>query len=140
MARILGAAVNELKLFDHLSNTDILFLYRMPTTQERAAYSNEAYQRKRNKVVSRLSETRLKYGARILIGIRDGDFVVMRNGTQVPIASDGASPNFDAQWKNHVVKDAADLVEVLAATVFDSSAEQDTGEELPEETDLGEAE
>lgn len=123
MPRSTEQETNELKIFDNISNSSIVLYYRNPTTQERSGYANESVTRKRNKVVTRIPETRLKYGGMILEGFRDGDFTRKKDGRTVPMASDPASPNYDPDWKTQIMTGASDIVMLLAAQVFDISAE-----------------
>lgn len=128
MARRLSDDKNTLKINDNISGSDIVFTYRMPTTKERTDYSNMAVRRKRNKVEFKSSEARQNYGLRILDGIRDGDFEIKKSGKYVPISSDPESKNYDKDWKKHIEKHAIDLIEILAAHVFEGSADIDDGE------------
>lgn len=129
MPRILSAAGNSLRLIDNLSGSQIEFYYRLPTTREHTAFQNECIQRKGRKVVNRYPETRLKYGMKILTGIRPGDFEIDdgAGGTR-PIASDNAHKDFLADWRDHVEKYAGDLVQLLAAHVFETPASIDDQE------------
>jgi len=140
MARRLGDELNEMRFQDNLSDTEIVLFYRMPTTKERMAYTNEAYQRKGNKVINRSTATRMKYGLRILGGFRDGDFEHKQGDGWKPIASDSASDNYFPEWKEHIEKYASDLVEHLALRVFDMPVqvpeEQDEDQESEEGEDL----
>lgn len=130
MARRLGDELNEMRFQDNLSGTEIVLLYRMPTTKERVAYTNEAYQRKGRKMINRTVETRMKYGLKILGGFREGDFEKkMPDGKWGPIASDPASSDYFPGWKEHVETYASDLVEHLALRVFDMPVQ------IPEETE-----
>lgn len=132
MARRLGDSLNEMRFQDNLSGTEIVLLYRMPTTKERIAYTNESYQRKGRKIINRSVETRMKYGLAILGGFREGDFEKkMPDGKWEPIASDSASEQYFPEWKAHVEKYASDLVEHLALRVFDMPVQ--TPEEASEE-------
>jgi hypothetical protein len=119
MARRLGDELNEMRFQDNLSGSEIVLLYRMPTTKERIAYTNESFQRKGKALVNRSVETRFKYGMTILGGFREGDFEIKQGREYQPIASDPASDNFFPGWKEHIKKYASDLVEHLAIRVFD---------------------
>jgi hypothetical protein len=129
MARRLGDELNEMRFQDNLSGTEIVLLYRMPSTKERVAYTNKAYQRKGNKMINRSAETRMKYGLEILGGFREGDFERKQGADWKPISSDSASDIFFPEWKEHVKKYASDLVEHLALRVFDMPVQ------IPEEQD-----
>lgn len=136
---------NELVIQDNISGTTIVLKHRLPTTKERTGYANNSFQRSRNKVKSRVNETRLNYGLKILTGFRDGDFEIERDGKWVPIASESQSPNYVEDWKLQVKQYGADLVEVLAARVFEAPAEildedPEEDEDEPEELDPEDAE
>lgn len=137
MARVLGTTRNSVTLSDNISNSEIVLYYRNPTTAERNGYANMAMQRKRNKIKFNQAVARLKYGLVILLGFREGDFVRSEGGKEVPFSSDKASPHYLPGWKEELEKGAADLVMLLAAHVFDVSAEiqdnDDGGQEEAEE-------
>jgi hypothetical protein len=118
MARRLFAQ-NELVLRDNLSGTDIVLYYTMPTNKQRLAYQNASVVRKNGQVENHTTEARQKYGLEILAGFREGDF---ENSEGKPISSDPKSENYEAGWKEMVADQASDLVELLAAQVFDVSA------------------
>jgi len=131
MARRLSADVNELILQDRLSNSEIVFYYRLPTTAERLAYAGQRSQRIGNKVKDKSFETRLKGAKKILTGIREGDFEIPDGkGKFVPLASDPASPHYRQDWKEKVEEYGSDLLELLAYHVFEFSVvDQRPGQE-----------
>jgi hypothetical protein len=130
MPRRLGSDLCELKIRDNISSSDIVLYYRMPTSQERIAYTNESFSRRRNKIEIRLAETRQKFGSRILAGIREGDFEKQVGGKYVPIASDPGSTHYDPNWRKHIEEHASDLIGALAAHVFDVSIEMIDDDDL----------
>ena len=121
MPRRLTDELNELIIRDNISGSEIKLSYRLPATAERAAYANESFRRKGNKVETRIVETRQKYGKLILSGIREGDFEVRVGDRIQPLAGDPASPNYAPDWRELVAQHAGDLLELLAAHVFDGS-------------------
>lgn len=133
MPRRLSDSPNMLRVYDNLSDSEIVLFYRLPTTQERVAYSNACIFRKGNKIINKTPEARQKYGLAILTGIREGDFEVERNGKWVPLSSDPKSDYFDPDWKAYLQKHAPDLIELLAAQVFDASARINPKDEEGEE-------
>jgi hypothetical protein len=137
MPRILSPEDNTLTMIDNVSGSEIVFTYRMPTTAERTAYANAAWPRRGNKVKNETTKARLTYGERILKSIRDGDFLVPVNGKNEPLSSTPGNPGYREDWKALVMQFAPDLVELLAARVFDASAEALTPDDLSEE-DSGE--
>jgi len=139
MARRLGETKNSMSFQDNLSDTDITFFYRMPTTKERVAYSNECFVRKGKRLENRSVQTRMKYGLRILEGFLEGGFEVKKNGKWELISSDPKSENYVSDWKEHVEKYASDIIQLLAIRVFDVSVQTpDPDEADEEEEDAGE--
>lgn len=132
MPRTMDDGLNTLKIWDNISSSELEIYYRSPTTQEREAYSNKSIQRKRNKLIFRAAQTRHKYGLIILTGIREGDFIIKKDGKKVPLSSDSKSPNYNKDWKDIMLKYASDIIEVLAAFVFESSAEAEGEDDEPD--------
>lgn len=130
MPRRLSDELNELKIEDKLSGSEIVLYYRMPTTEERVKYTNALVRREGNRLVSRQGEARHKYGALILAGIRDGDFDRKVGDRYLPLSSTPGSENYDPEWKAQVKKHAPDLIDFLAVHVFEQSAEQAQKEDL----------
>ncbi|ACL05236.1 conserved hypothetical protein [Desulfatibacillum aliphaticivorans] len=133
MGRVFSDEPNKLTIQDNVSNSKIVLFYRTPLPSEMAAYHNETVRRKGKKLEVRVAQARLKYGEKILVGFRDGDFAraVKENEEvkTVPMASDPNSPNYCQDWKDQVMKNASDLVMLLAGHVFDSSAEVEETDE-----------
>ncbi len=133
MPRRIGENENELKLYDNISGSEIILYYRMPTTKERTGFSAGSIKRVRNKIKFKSDEARLIYGQKILLGFRTGDFERKENGKFVPMASDPKDKHYCEDWKKHIVEHAADLIMLLAAHVFDNSAEIDNEDVESEE-------
>jgi len=123
MPRHMKEGLNTLKIWDNISNSELEVYYRAPTTEERTAFSNESIQRKRNKIIFRTSQARQKFGLKILTGIREGDFIVREGDKDVPLGSNSNLPHYNPEWKNLMMKYAADIVELLAVHVFEAPAE-----------------
>ena len=138
MARIIGTANNSLKIHDNISDSDIVLFYRSPTTSERTGYANMSVQRRRNKVTLHQAEARLKYGLLILTGFREGDFVRDAGGRPEVFSSDPGSAHYRSNWKEEIEEGAADLVMLLAAHVFDVSAEIDAPDDVAGQGEEGE--
>jgi len=129
---------NELRLHDNISNSTIVLFYTTPTAKQQAAYTNGMTKRVRNKLINCTGEQRQNYGADILTGFREGDFL-KADGT--PFSSDPASPNHDPEWKKQVARFAPDLIERLAIHAFEQTAEQDDTPDLDDgESKDGESE
>lgn len=112
---------NTLLIQDHLSGSQLEIYYRLPTTQERTNYTNMSVTRKNGKVKFQHSEARMKFGAEIITGFRDGDFEVAVNDGFKPISSDPNSPNYQPDWKARIKDVAPDIIELLALRVFEAS-------------------
>lgn len=135
MARVLTDTPNKLALLDNISNTEIELHYSTPTSKQVAAYANGTTKRVRNKIVTRVGENRQKYGKEVLIGIREGDFEVIRDGKQVPLSSDLGSDYHDPKWKKKVAEMAPDIIEALAIHVFEATSERNDPEDSHENDD-----
>lgn len=136
MPRALSDELCTMKIYDNISGSDLVLYYSLPTTKDRQDYANMAVQRHRNKVLFRTTEARQIFGVKILKGFRDGDFTIKKDGKTVPIASDPASPNYVPDWVEHIKKGAMDIIETLAAAVFDNPAEAETETGDEEEDDI----
>lgn len=124
----------EVTFTDKIANCSITLFYKLPTTEERTAYSSELVVRKKRKVESKIGPTRLKYGLKVLTGFKEGDFATDRG----PISSDSGSSRYDANWKALVTKYASHLVMALGAHVFESADEEEPDDAEPGGTEDGE--
>lgn len=129
MPRIIGAEKNEIIYADPLSGCNLGLYYRMPTTEEREGFLNAAVKRKGNKVTLHHAEARMAFGLKILVGVRDGDFLRRDGGKDVPMSSNPDSPDYCPEWKQEMESGCADLVMAMAAHVFDSAPRIVAGEE-----------
>lgn len=118
MPRELSDKTCEVTFYDRISDSQITLLYRMPSTEERVKYSNALVTRRLNKIESSIGEARIKGGANILLGFREGAFSMPGKGV---ISSDPGAANYDPDWKANVRKYASDVLEMLAAHVFESA-------------------
>lgn len=125
MPRVLSDAPSRVTFYDKISDTRIVLEYRMPTTEERIAYSNALVTRKGTKIKSAIGETRQKFGLKILTGFERGAFA-LDNGALM--ASRPDEDGFDPAWKAKVAQFAPDLIDALAITVFESSVVRDDDE------------
>lgn len=113
---------NELRINDAISGDVITLFYRIPDTEERVAYQKSLFARKRNKVRTKIPETRQEFGKKILTGFKDGDFYKLDGEKKVFFSSNPASPKYDSNWKELVGTYAIDLVEFLAQQVFEGNS------------------
>lgn len=108
---------NVLAVSDARSSTEIELYYRDPTTREEALYQSRLVQRKGSKILVRAAATRLEFGLEIVTGFRAGDFGV--DGE--PVSSDPGAGNYYANWKDLLREGAADILRLLAMTVFEGA-------------------
>lgn len=138
MPRIIGIERNEVIFEDPISGDKLGLYYRMPTTKEREGFVNMAVRRKGNKVTLHHAEARMAYGMKILIGIREKDFLRMVDGKAMLMSSDPASPDYVADWAKEIETGCADLVMALAGHVFDGSPRLASQDEEESEDIAGE--
>lgn len=139
MPRILSDQPNELRLHDNISGSTIVLFYRTPSAKQQAAYTNGMTKRVRNELKNCTGEQRQKYGKDILIGFREGDFLMPgkpedanydKDGGGVRFSSNTNSPCYDENWKDLVAEFAPDLIEALAIHAFEQTSTRDTGANL----------
>jgi len=123
MPRELSDKPCEVTFYDRISDSEITLLYRLPTTEARVKYNSSLITRRGNKFTSSVGSARMKFGADILIGFKEGAFA---NEKGELISSDPASERYDQNWKELVKKYAPDVIESLAIVVFESSLMPDT--------------
>ena len=100
MPSVLGDVLSELKMKDHLSGGEVVFYYDLPDSEMRIKYENESMQRQGTKIVNNKTATRIKYGLKILRGVREGDFQAPKDGEIVPLSSDRSSEDYNPAWKH----------------------------------------
>lgn len=126
MPIVLSDEEKYLDIRDTQSNQIVRLFHRQPTTREIADYTNNQFVRKGRKMVSQVGELRFKYGAEICTGIRDGDFVRPDGkGGFVPMSSSKDSPDYYPDWKGLLKKHAPEMLNLLAAHIFEGSVEAD---------------
>jgi hypothetical protein len=133
MARREADDRNELKIHDNLSDSEIILYYRLPTTTERQKYQNASIVRKKNKVEMNTAGARLTAGMGILTGFQVGAFERKFDGQYVAFSAVEGEANYYPEWKQWIEKNAADLVMLLAARVFDAPSTIATTDQEEEE-------
>lgn len=94
-----------------------ILYYRRPTSTEHAAYAASAAQRRGGKIINRMIETRLKFGARVLTGFQKGTFGFQGQA----IASEPEDQDFYPDWKNLLVKAVPDIVAAIGREAFEGT-------------------
>jgi len=111
--RDLGVREHTAKVNDGCAVHEILF--RRPTKQEIAAYTTSLFKRQGNKIIQQVHESRMKFGLRIIIGIKKGTLAYEGR----PFSSDPNDPDYREDWKVLLEKNAPDIVMAVAQTVFE---------------------
>lgn len=136
--RVIGdKVINAIKINDPIGGGDVELFYRTPTTEERQRYNSALFQAQGRKVKVTIAQARQKFGAQILVGIREGDFSHAEGDAPAkPLSSDPASVNYRQDWKNLVGKYASDLIEAVAQHVFEGARiQQDVPDQDDEQAD-----
>jgi hypothetical protein len=123
---------NDLKIWDPVSDSAIVLYYRIPTTEERIQYEHDSIEFVKGNVERNITKSRQKWGPEILIGIKEGNLLKKKDEQWVSFSSDPSSPQYDLEWKSLIQKYASDLIEVLAAHVFEGARAFSSQEESPE--------
>lgn len=90
--------------------------YRTPTTEELVGFQAEGIVRKGNKIHNRMVAARVKYGARVLTGFKEGTF----GCDGLPISTDPKNKKqYRADWKELLVKAAPQLVAAVGQVAFE---------------------
>jgi hypothetical protein len=118
MPRRQAVGDNKLMIQDNVSGDEVGFFYRMPTTAERQGYASMAVQRVGKKIKMNQAGARLKYGLAVITDVVPGSFERRdEHGQWVELTREYEG------WKEWLKEHAADLVELLAAHVYEASCE-----------------
>jgi hypothetical protein len=123
MGRVLGEERHVMVVQDPVSGAAVTLYYRLPTSEERVAYQLSAYRLEGGERRFCLGETRLKFGAQVLLGFAPGDFLVAEEGRPVPL-----DPERHPDWRERLAEQAPDLVSYLAQQVFEGLRQVPRGE------------
>ncbi|MCE5333848.1 MAG: hypothetical protein LLG06_04595 [Desulfobacteraceae bacterium] len=94
----------------------VLF-YRRPGQKEIASYNAHLFERRGNRIIQKASETRTRYGAKIMTGFEKGTFGV--DGKV--FASQPEDPDYRADWKELLVEHVPDIVAAVGAFAFEGT-------------------
>lgn len=122
--RDFAAERNILDIQDGITGDVHEIYYRMPTNEERAAYQNGVFERRGQKLKSRVFENRLKFGSRIISGFTKGTLGI--DGRL--FSADPSDPDYRQDWKDLLVRYAGDIVASVAASVFEATGATREGE------------
>jgi len=114
-----GTREFEAIMRDDLSDTEIVFYYNRPTTQDDLRFENNFQKRKGGSIEADVVEEQIDLGLEKITGIRDGDFErVNESGEWVPVSSDPKSEHYFEDWKGFLREFADDLVARFTLHVF----------------------
>jgi len=121
MPRRENSGGNLLTIQDNLSGCELGLYYRFPETSERQGYFNGMQKRLGKKVVNNAVANRVKYGKKILTGLRDGDFERRDDaGAYIPISTDmGNQAHYFEGWMKWMEDNCADILVALAVRVYE---------------------
>ncbi len=122
--RDFAAERNTLDIQDGITGDVHEIYYRMPTNEERAAYQNGVFERRGQKLKSRVFENRLKFGSRIISGFAKGTLGIEGK----PFSADPSDPDYRQDWKDLLIRYAGDIVASVAANVFEATGAAREGE------------
>lgn len=111
--RDLTAKRNVIDYDDPISGLTHTIFYRLPTNDERVAYSSDFVLREGDEVKVRedVFAVRLKHGSKLILGFQKGTLGVDGKA----IASDPDDEDFCKEWKDHLVAGAPEVVVAVAA-------------------------
>ena len=115
--RDLMADKNIIEIKDDVAGVIHEFYYRMPTTKERVQYRAGLFERKGNKIINRVFEQQVKFGAKVVTGFRKGSLAIQGK----PISSDQSDPDYREDWKELLMKGCPELLAVVGKTAFEGA-------------------
>ncbi len=130
----LNAKHNVAEITQH--GTTHEFYYRTPLTDDVVGFQAEGLQRKGGKIINRLVQARIKFGALVLIGFKTG--TIGFDGKA--ISSDPADKkNYRKDWKELLVQAAPQLVGAVGMAAFEGVSMGGQAQEMEIVSDLPEA-
>ncbi len=137
MARRESNKKNLLLMQDNLSNSTLGLYYRTPTTKERQAYINRRSVREGKKFRDNSAANRVEFGARILTGLREGDFERAVGVDEFkPFSSDEKSTAYFPDWREWMQDNCSDVLTMLSIRVFELSVTPSSDEFQEVDADL----
>lgn len=107
--------VNEIKIFDKMSQSEITFYYRKPKSSEYIQYQSSIIHNIVNKKnVEDAQKIQIEWVLKFLIGFKKGSFVI--NGKE--IASDKSDPDYYEEWKELLKEEEAPLLLTIAKEII----------------------
>jgi hypothetical protein len=128
-----GSSDHRLMLID-MGGEKIGVYYRSPTPSEYIGYHRDKLKLRGGKIESRLTETNLKYGLKVITGVRKGDVEYRENGSWKKLDPEIMT---ETEWKAILERDFIELVDFVGAKVFNpvenADSDDDESEKEPPE-------
>jgi hypothetical protein len=118
--RDFSADRNVIEIQDGISGDIHEIYYRLPTNEERASYQSNLISRRGKKIQTRIFETRIKFGGKLVTGFRKGTLGIEGKA----FASDSTDPDYREDWKELLLKFAPDVIASVAVTAFEATGVQ----------------
>ncbi|GEM_PF-3538913 len=109
-----GSSDNRLMIVE-IGGSKVGVFYRSPTPSEYVAYHRDKLKLRGGKLESRLTETNLKFGMKVITGVQEGDIEYRENGEWKALDTT-LMP--EAEWKAIVEREFFDLVDFVGSKVF----------------------
>ena len=103
--------------------------HRSPTPGEYISYHQEKIRLKNGKVESNLAESNMKFGLKVIVGVRPGDLEYRENGAWKALDTDLLA---EEEWRAILARDFFELVDFVGARVFNPATDVDAGRETEE--------
>lgn len=107
--------------------------YRSPTPSEYIGYHRDKLKLHGGKIENNLTRTNLRYGLKVITGVRPGDIEYRENGAWKELDTTMMP---EAEWKALLERDFLEMVDFIGSRVFnpiESSATDDEEDETAEE-------
>lgn len=120
-----GASDMRLMIVD-IGGHKVGIYHRSAKSSEYIAYHQDKLRLKNGKVESNLTDTNLKYGLKVITGVRKGDLEYRENGAWRPLETE-VMP--EEEWRAILTRDFFELVDFVGAKVFNPVSEADAAGE-----------
>jgi hypothetical protein len=126
-----GSSDHRLMLVD-IGGQKIGVYYRSPTPSEYICYHRDKLKFRGGKIENNLTEANLRFGLKLITGIRPGDLEYRENGAWKELDT---SMMPEAEWKALLDRDFLELVDFVGSRVFNpvESSVAENEEESPAE-------
>ena len=126
-----GSSDHRLMLVD-IGGQKVGVYYRSPTPSEYIGYHREKLKFRGGKIENNLIEANLRYGLKVITGVRQGDLEFRENGAWKKLDTTMMP---EAEWKALIERDFLELVDFVGSRVFNpiESSAAENEEESPAE-------